>query len=127
MADYLAETASETWAPSHLITGDQDIVTVPVTVASGSNLAALTVLGRIAASGKVVVAALGAVDGSQIPYGILVHAVDATSADKTGVAYIGGCFNPDALVWGATFDTAVEKAVAFDGTNITLRAPGNSL
>ena len=127
MADYLAETASETWAPSHLITGDQDIVTVPVTVKSGSNLAALSVIGRLSADGKVEIATLGDTDGTQVPYGILVHAVDASGGDKAGVAYIGGCFNPDALTWGATFDTALKKAVAFDGTNITLRAPGNSL
>lgn len=127
MPDYIAGTASESTTVTHLITGDQDIVTLPVTVVSGQNLAAGTVVGRLSASGKVTLAALGASDGSQVAYGILVNAIDATSADKAGTVYVGGCFNPDALVWGGTFDTALKKSLAFDGTNITLRAPGNSL
>lgn len=127
MADYLAGTETESTTVSNLITGDQDIVTLPGTVITGQNLAAGAVVGRIAASGKLTIAALGASDGSQVAYGILAHAVDATSADKAGVVYVGGCFNPDALTWGGTFDTALKKSLAFDGSNITLRAPGNSL
>lgn len=127
MADYLAETSSESYTPTHLITGDQDLVTIPVTVAPGQNLAAYTVVGKISASGKIAVCNLGASDGSQTPFGILVHAIDASSADKAGVVYIGGCFNPDALTWHSGFDTALKKAVAFDRTNITLRAAGYSL
>lgn len=127
MADYLAGAETETTTVSSLIIGTQDIVTTPVTLITGQNLAANTVVARITASGKITAAALGAADGSQFPIGILAHAVDATSADKAAVMYTGGCFNSDALVWGATFDTAVKKAVAFDGTNITIRIPGNSL
>lgn len=125
----LATTATESYTPVDLFTGDQDIITVPVTVVSGQNLAALTVVGKNSTTGKIAVCNLGANDGTQTPYGILINAIDASGGDKAGQVYTGGCFNPDALTWHASFDSALKKAVAFDGatSNITLRAPGNSL
>lgn len=121
MANLLASTATETFTPEQLFAGSADVVTQAVTIVSGQNLAQYTVVGRIATGGKVKIAAIGAVDGSATPIGILVNAVDASGGDKAGTIYIGGDFNRAALVWDSTFDTDAKKAAAFDGTNITTR------
>lgn len=92
---------------------------LPVTTEEGivdtGVLAKYTVVGKITATGKLVVLTPGASDGSEKAYGILTQAVDATSADvKVGV-YIGGFFNDAALVWPAhaSLDTLIERQAAF--------------
>lgn len=54
-----------------------------------------------AGSGKCKKLDKTAVDGSQRPVGILAEAVDATAADKPGVRYETGIFNPEALILAA--------------------------
>ncbi|MCB1890374.1 MAG: head decoration protein [Rhodocyclaceae bacterium] len=56
-----------------------------VTIVSGQNLAAGTVLGKITASGKMTAYSNVAADGSQTAVGILYDAVDASAADAPGV------------------------------------------
>lgn len=125
MVDFLAKSdlTSDVHTPDFLFGGEADIVTEPATLITGQNLAQRTVVARIAASGKLTQWAPAASDGSQYAVGILQHAINATSADKACVIYTGGIFNIDALVWpgGAT---AAQKAVAFDRTNIGVRALG---
>lgn len=121
-----AETESP-YVPDDLLAGSADIVTNGnETLLTGQNLAARTVVGRVTASGKLIKSVQTATDGSEKPVGILVYAVDATSADKKCSIYTGGAFNPDALVWDATYNTDAKKWAAFDRTNITLRRPGYS-
>ena len=55
----------------------------------------------VTGSGKYKLAAAAAVDGSQRPTRILAEAVDATSADKVGVAYMTGEFAEDSLTYGS--------------------------
>lgn len=71
------------------------------TIASGQGvLARGTAVGRITASGKWVKSASAAADGSQIIRGILLHDVDATSADAEGIiGRIGRC-NGAAVILG---------------------------
>ncbi len=59
-----------------------------ITVAAGQNLARGTVLGRITASGKFATFAPAATDGTQTAAGVLLDAVDATAADREGVAIV---------------------------------------
>ena len=117
-----ASSTNETFTPKQRFGGESDVVTTSDVFASGNNVAELTVVARVAATGKIVPWAPGATDGSENAIGITVEAVDATSADKSGPYYIGGVFNPDELVWpgGAT---DAQKAAAFDRTNISLRTP----
>lgn len=119
---YLASSGTETFTPTQLFAGDADVITQPVTVKSGSNLAQYTVVGRIDATGKIVACDLAANDGSQRAIGILVNAIDASGGDKAGTIYIAGDFNRAALVWHASFDTDLKKTLAFDRTNIVTRA-----
>jgi hypothetical protein len=71
-----------------------------VTVLSGQNLALLEVVGKVTASGKVVALDPAGVDGSEVAAGVMIAAVDATSADKTGVAIVReAMIAPANLVW----------------------------
>jgi hypothetical protein len=101
--------------PEALLTGDQPAVfSTDETVLTGQNLAALTVVG-FDANGKIV-PAVQADEVSPIQaIGVLVYATDTTAGDAVASVYRAGCFNPDALVWDASFDTAAEKAKAFEG------------
>lgn len=125
--DFLADgEAGDSFTPIQLFAGDAGIKTEPGTVVSGQNLAANAVMGRIAASGKWKVWNPAGSDGSQFAAGILMHATDATSADKGCEVYIAGTFNRDLIVWpGGT--TAAQKAYAFDGSKLASRSLGYSM
>lgn len=118
MGVQLAGNWSDSFTPSGLILSEMDVVTESITVSSGQNLAALTVVGRITSTGEIVICDPAQTDGSQNALGILVNAIDATSADKPGTIYTGGHFDRDLLVWHAGFSTDLLKAKAFDRTNI---------
>lgn len=68
-----------------LAEGNGTISREQVVIASGQNLVAGTVVGKITASGKYTAYDDDNADGSQTAAGILYDAVNATSADKPGV------------------------------------------
>lgn len=117
----LASSSVEIYSNDNLIAGGAPIVTNDATLASGQNLARGACLGRITASGKLAICDLAATDGSETPMGVLVHAVDASTADKGCVFYSAGEFHADEMTWHASFDTDAEKRGAFDGTAIVIR------
>jgi len=84
-----------------VIGGDYPRVTRKVTIASGAALPEGAVLGMITASGKYVLSASAAVDGSQTPVAILCAGVDAAAADAEGIVWFSGEFNAGALGFGA--------------------------
>lgn len=55
-----------------------------VTIAAGADLTVGAVLGKITASGKYVLSAPGAADGSQTPVAVLITDAAAAAADVTG-------------------------------------------
>lgn len=83
----------------------------PVTIVSGQNLSAGTVVGKITASGKYAAYDNTANTGIEVAAGVLYADVDATAADKSG--FIIDC---DAevigskLVWHANNDAAAKTA-----------------
>jgi len=80
-------------------------------VSGAGAVACGTVLGKITASGKLaVVNTAGTDDGRRTPYGILLEAVDATSADKPCAIALAGTFNATALIFGGTDTIATHKA-----------------
>ncbi|MEP2533558.1 head decoration protein [Shimia sp.] len=109
-----------------LVTGDVPAVfSTDETILSGEDLEALTVVG-FDGNGKIV-PAVAADGGTPVQaIGVLVYAVDATGGDAPGHVYRGGMFNPDMLVWDASYDTDAEKATAFNGapspTQIVIRS-----
>lgn len=83
-------------------------------IASGENLSACTVLGKITANGQYTQLDTGASDGSEVAASILWAAVDATDAAVDGaVMHVRDCeVNGDDLVWPDGFsqgeiDTAI--------------------
>lgn len=85
----------------NLIGGDAvNAVTDSITLDTG-NLVRGAVLGKITATGKYVLSASAASDGSQTPVAILAEDADASAADKVTVAYLTGEFNGTALTLGA--------------------------
>jgi hypothetical protein len=83
-----------------------------VIVAAGQNLASGAVIGKVAATGKVVLHTAAATDGSQAVYGILFDNVDATAGDKNGVAIVrDAVVAADKLTYEAGADAAAKAAV----------------
>ncbi|MEE8128183.1 head decoration protein [Candidatus Vondammii sp. HM_W22] len=118
----IAESNVETVVYDNLIAGSvPQIATDDETLITGQNLSRGALVGRITASGKITECDNAALNGSDVPLGIMVHPVNATTADKTCQIYVAGAFHSDELTWHASFDTDPEKLAAFDGTAIVLR------
>lgn len=101
----------------------------PLPVKAGTILAQFAVVG-LDASGDLVKATWNATPANAVkPIGVVTQAVAGAADGSTTVDVIySGCFNPDALVWDASFDTAEKKVSAFVGsptpTQILIRARG---
>jgi hypothetical protein len=86
-----------------------------VTLKSGTNYALGSVLGKITASGKYRLSPAAPVvgdEGAETAIAVLIEAVDATAADKTGLVVARGpaIVSKAALVFDASVDQAAEKA-----------------
>ncbi len=113
--DLAADELVGTTTITPLFAGDADVITEEAILDTG-NLAKYTVVGRIAATGKVVAHNPAAVDGSEKAIGILTQAADATAADVRVAIYTGGFFNHAALVWAAATNTLALRQAAFRAT-----------
>jgi hypothetical protein len=94
-------TSQGTYTPENLIAGEFPRITRKVIVATGANLVAGSVLGKITASGKYLLSASAAVDGSQTPEAVLAEDASAAAADVQAVAIFTGEINELALTLGA--------------------------
>jgi hypothetical protein len=114
----------DAFIPDQLIGGDMKIVThgQRTIAAAGVVLKRGTVLGRITANGKYVIATAAANDGSQTPVAILVDDTDVTSADAITGIYAMGEFNKAAVILGAGI-TADAAQNALEAQNIYLKTP----
>ena len=85
-----------------------------ITIASGAGIiAAGSVLGKVTASGKYVVSAVGASDGSQVPAAINIYGADASAADVPVAAIVRDAeVNGKCLTYHADRDQAAEKTAA---------------
>lgn len=123
--------SEDEFAPAYLalVTGNEPaVMTQDLIVATDQTLEALTVVG-FDANGQLVPAVIDddTPANSIAAVGILVHDIDTTGGEKGAAVYRAGCFNPDALVWGASFADDEAKFNAFEGaptpTNIIVRRP----
>lgn len=85
-----------------------------ITVASGAGIIAPgTVLGRITASGKYVVSAIGAQDGSETAAAVALYGCDATSADAHIAAITRDAeVNAQVLTYHSDRDQAADRVAA---------------
>lgn len=104
-----------TQTPFHLFAGDSEIITEEAVLGAG-DLAKYTVVGRVAATGKLAVHDPAAVDGTEDAIGILTQAADASGGDVDVAIYTGGFFNHEALVWDATLNTLALRQAEFRAT-----------
>ena len=118
----MALNETNTYRPEALITGTMPVYSEPETFLTGAAVAALTVVGRVTANGKLKKAVKTATDGSQKPVGIAVADVEASVADAVGPTYKAGVFNPDMLVIDGSF-TPEDVRIAFEGSPLFLRKP----
>jgi hypothetical protein len=88
------------FTPDGILAGEDDPQTRQITLITGQNLRRGAVLGKITASGKHTLSLSASADGSQVPVCILAEDTDATSADKVTVAYHGGVYDENALLYG---------------------------
>jgi Bacteriophage lambda head decoration protein D len=71
-----------------------------VTIASGSNIALLEVVGQVTADGKYEALDPAAATGVEVAAGVSLLAVDATAADSVGLILNGDSMvDMDELVW----------------------------
>lgn len=117
----LASSSVETYTTENFVIG-MEVLTDSEVVLTNQTIEQYAPLGRVTASGKLIESKSDAVDGSEVPVAIAVHAIDTTGADGTHPVYKGGKFNADLVDWDVSW-TAVQKEGAFDGTPIALDSP----
>lgn len=83
-----------------------------VTIASGADLVAGTVLGKITASGKYKAHDPAAVDGSETAAAILFADAAAASADVRSVVHVRDCLVQDARLTWKTGIAGADKTAA---------------
>lgn len=120
----VASLATQSFTETPLFSGEAPVVTTSEVVAAATiasaDLPAFSVVGRNA-SGELVMAVYDdATPANAIaPIGITTATVKTGSTAKNVEVFRGGMFNPAALNWDASFDTALKKRLAFEAS-----APG---
>jgi hypothetical protein len=99
-------TQGDGYQAKHLLANDDDITTRKVTILSGQNLKAGAVIGKITASGKYVLSASAAGNGSEEPDLVLAEDCDATAGDREAIAYETVTVVATALTIGAGHSVA---------------------
>jgi len=106
------------YVPTEIFASDKEVTTDKVTVVTGQNLAALSLV-EYDTAGKII-----AHGGANMPAGVLVAAVDATAADVEGSIYATGCFFADKLVWNAAQSTDLLKQLAIANSGVQVKFYG---
>ncbi len=117
--------ATDEYTPKQLVINRCCGITGAVTLLAGTNYPAGAVLGRISATGKYKLVDNAQNDGSELAKYVLAGAVDATAADKPGIAHKDGVFNTALLTFGGN-DTAADHWEALEARGIfmeTLATP----
>lgn len=114
--------SSETFTPDRLFAGTYPVVGDSLTVLSGEVCARGTLMGKISASGKLVLCDTdGTDDGRRTPHCILAEAVDATDGDVVAPVYLTGEFDENEVTF-ATGETAATHKDALRAKGIFLKS-----
>jgi hypothetical protein len=117
--------------PSVVASSAAEVLTATARVAgtAGNSIATTETSSEASWGAAVLSGGADAVWTGVKPIGVLIYAQTTGGGDSTVRAgvYRAGVFNPDLLVWDASFDTAEKKRLAFEGapapTNIVIRKP----
>lgn len=72
------------------------------------------VMGRVTATNKWIKSIDTAVDGSQVPRGLMVSASATSGADRLASVWVFGRFNALGITYGGTWTAATIRAALFD-------------
>lgn len=116
---HLAGVATDSYNTIVLVTGDTPPAVTSSEIAA-VKLAQWQVVGRDV-DGKLVPAVLGTTEA----IGFTVNEVDPAVGSGKVAAVRAGTYNPNALVWDASYDTDAKKKTAFEktGTQIFMVEP----
>lgn len=113
--NWSASFGTTVFTPGGLIAANSDLLFhEPLTLAMGQNLVRGAVLGKVTATGKYVLSASAASDGSQAPAAILVDDTNATAGDAAVLGYTRGDFIGSGLTLGAGHTVASVRAAFKD-------------
>lgn len=132
------KTLEGTYSPTQLFTAEDEIKTEAALFADETEVAVLTILAfnatnELVAWDPTAVQAVvgGAVDQNEAapeakPIGVAAADMDTTDATGTSEAtfgpyYVGGCFNPDLLVWPAGLATYKARQAALAGAPFRIK------
>lgn len=96
----------------NLLAGAFPRATEAVVLAAGRKYPVGSVLGMVTATGKCVLVDSSKSDGSEVPFGVLMSAVDATDEDDEGVVSLTGQFNQNSLTFGGSDTWETHKRAA---------------
>lgn len=127
----IAAFNTEDFTLTHALSGPSPTIASKEVAADNTVLAELSVVGRVGnlETGKIVLATTGNSDPTDDikPIGVLLTAVADVNADQGCAVARDGCWNPDALVWDASYSTLALKEKAFENsvgpTKILIRRP----
>lgn len=108
-------------AQDALIVGHDDLQSRSITLVSGQNLKRGALLGKITTGGKYTLSLSASSDGSQTPSVILAEDCNAASGDKVTVAYFGGTFDENVVIFG-TGHTAASTREALRDVGVKLQS-----
>lgn len=105
-----------------VFTAEDDIKTQSAIALTGQVLAFGTIVAYNPAD-KLVPWAPAAADSTARPVGVIATAINTTNpaGDRHTEIYVGGCFNPDVLIWPAALDTYAERAAALNKAGASFR------
>lgn len=89
-------------------------ITTKVNLAAGGAIAQFAPMGRVTGSGNWVESLPSAVDGSQVPRGILMHASAVRASVTPGEVFVFGEFNAAAVVANVAWGAAALRTALFD-------------
>jgi hypothetical protein len=110
----------DTFTPDQLYAGEADIVTTQGVVSSANGaLEKYQVVANV--GGELVAYNKEGADGSEIPYGVLPHAIPDSGVDQDTPVIIGGVLNFDVLVADAATYQVLREAFAQSNSNIVIQ------
>lgn len=117
--------AEGSFDPTQLFTAEDEIKTKPALVLTGQVLAFGTIVAFNAAD-KIVPWDPTQTDSRLQPVGVIATAINTSASpgpagDRQAEIYVGGCFNPDLLIWPASLDTWLERNAALDKAGAPFR------
>ncbi|WP_043538924.1 head decoration protein [Salinarimonas rosea] len=121
---YTPQGSAQDFQPhDHRFADTSDVIRDFVTISSGQNLAAGSVLGKVTATGEYVLSLAAANDGSEVPVYVLAEPVNASAADAQGIVYARAHLLASFLVYGAGHSLATVKEPLRDkGINVSVGA-----